>query len=560
MEAAFFSITSEEQVQALLYGLVASLPADQNPYAAITAFLPAGLINYSTPSLKPILLTSSVVAALDILVYIAVWIVRWRRGTYWLFRIARAGGQPYLLFHLSHAWTLLATVMLVVMEGYIWVLYRTVEGALLDNMMLWITLAWLPGVVAQTVTTWTLATMYLVHRQTYSTGQRSRTSWIYSRCTVPVLFCTSMVAYIVSICYFSVVCNRSYTEMVANYNYLTTILAQASAAWSGQVDYSSLDGVASLLFVLVNQAPGLVQSYNRVFFIHGAFAIAVELILVVVACAYVVSLRRSLREFKGSPTALATFSRALRSLMITSVGFVVVTTIIAVDAIWAAAVFTAVFDGGTIAVMAAIVPTLTLVLGCLGVALILLYQTFLSPPTPSPSGSTSGHGSPDPSRLHRLSQHLPFAFNSFKTRAPRPIAVASPYSRPFAVFAVAAEEYDPHVAFGHLARGHSEAIAVSPSDGAPRPFEDLELQPSSPSSAVDLGVDGPGKLESASGHSTPARGLRGVAVSKQLEVTVVELGKVSGWGEPAIEFEDEEKKPGEARGPTESRGSLGDEQ
>ncbi|GAA6013366.1 hypothetical protein JCM10207_000870 [Rhodosporidiobolus poonsookiae] len=102
-----------------------------------------------TTIVTALLCFAGVLAFAQLLLFVSVWIIRWRKKAYWLARWAKVQDSTYLLFHIDNASSLCIEAQLLALQGHIRV----------------------PGVIAQLVVCWTLTTNYIVHRHSYAFTQ-----------------------------------------------------------------------------------------------------------------------------------------------------------------------------------------------------------------------------------------------------------------------------------------------------------------------------------------------------------------------------------------------------
>ncbi|BGP19368.1 hypothetical protein JCM10213_000996 [Rhodosporidiobolus nylandii] len=507
-------VETQEQLEAILQRLAALVPTSQNPYSTLLSQL-ANPVNPKQPrSAVPLLIAASVGAAVAFLAYIVVFVIRWRKGILWIVRLTRARSEPYIVWQFQNAWALAASFMLLTFQGYVWSLYRLNRGALVPDLLYWVTLCWMPGVVALVIACWTITTTYILHRRTYS-GSRTVFPFYYSSRLISATFVSLVVGFVTLLLYYSLASGAQYRSMTNSYTLAAATLTEAEAAWSGTLDPSVLSSVASPLFELIQDAQALVWSFRRAFIVSGTIALGMEVYYLVLALLYIKALRQSLREVQDkSPIGVAVFSKTLHGVVTISFGFLAWTTSIAANGIWVAVLSERVLTSGLYAALSAIIPTLTTVAGALLIAGIMLFQTLTSPPVyftaSSPSRFRSGHPA-----------------------SPRPLAKPGrDLSLHLTAFALAASEPLPSLAYltysdeGHGGHHHHAASL---------PFENLELQPTRESLADSLAST----VHAERGRDRPGGGVGdGIVVNKEQIVTVVEL-REKQWSSALDEGEEE---------------------
>ncbi|GAA5886524.1 hypothetical protein JCM6882_001673 [Rhodosporidiobolus microsporus] len=513
---AFSALKTEEQLAAYLQRMVALVPNGQNPYTIFLSTL-ADTVNPSQPSAAgPLLILASAGSVVALLLYVAVWIIRYRKGTFWLMRFTRAGDERYLLFHYQNAWSVVASLMLLAFQGYVWALYRLNQGKAVDDLLFWVTLCWMPGVVAEIIACWTLTTTYILHRRTCSFGKAAPTPFYSSSLFISVSFSFLIAAYVTVLLYFSVQAGDEYSDMTGAFFETIAVLRTAEKGWTRSVDSNVFATIAAPMFRMLENGRHLVWSFRRCFLINGGFAIGVELLFLLVAITYIRSLKHSLKELAGkSPTGIETFSRTLRGLVAITASFMLYISLVSANAIWVAVLSKKVLTTGVFTLLSAVVPTLTVVAGALLIASVMLYQTLTSPPVYYTSPSAR------PTAVLPISTSRPSTAGSGRN----PSTDLSPH---YVRFALASSEPLPSLAF----LSFSSAAAPHLGNGAravARPFEDLELQPQPSKVSSDAGStlsswrSFRGRERKVSTGSTGGGVREGILVTREQVVSVVEV-------------------------------------
>ncbi|BGP27038.1 hypothetical protein Rt10032_c12g4931 [Rhodotorula toruloides] len=483
---ALAGVKSETQLEILLARWLTLIPANVNPWGYMREQVANLALAKQPKSATIFLILASALAAIAVLLVALVWTIRWRKGSFWLVRLAHTrSGEPYILFHYALAWSACASCMLLAFQGYLWEVYQTQHRRPQPDFMLWVVFCWLPGVVAVIVACWTLTTTYILHIKTYASSNGFCTSSRF----VAGVFLSLIIGHTTSIIPFAYYCNLYYRLMTTHWLDADSLLAYADLQYTS--DPSSVSSatvvhdIAPHLSIVVQSVTSLVYWMRRAFIVFSVWALSLGLLFGTIGLAYIRALRKSLNEFENkSPTASDVFSRTLRNVSVLTAGFFGFVVIVSVNAVWVAALAKQVLTSGRVTELSILVPTLATVAGSLLLAVILLIQSLTAPSVYSSSQTRSF-----PSTQKNLYGNL---------------------SRHYTQFALAASERLPVFGTGSLAE---DALPTE------LPFENLELQASAPhrmrtrsgtGSTAELAQMGGGAVE-------------GITVNRKQEVTVVSL-------------------------------------
>ncbi|BGP10739.1 hypothetical protein JCM10049v2_006631 [Rhodotorula toruloides] len=508
---AIAQVKNEAQLEILLAGSLSLIPAGVNRWGYVREQLADLALTKQPKSATIFLILASALAAIAVLLIALVWTIRWRKGLFWLVRLARIrSGEPYVLFHYAFAWSACASFMLLAFQGYLWEVYQTQHRRPQYDFMLWVVFCWMPGCIAVIVACWTLTTTYILHIKTYASSNDFR--FYSSSRFVAGVFLTLVIGHIASVIPFAYFCNRYYRLMTTHWLDADALLAYAELQYTSNPSSMSsatvVHDIAPHLFIVMQSVTSLIYWMRRAFIVYSAWSLSLGLLFATIGLVYIRALRRSLNDFKNkSPTASDVFSRTLRNVSILTAGFFGFVVIVSANAVWVAALAKQVLTSGRVTELSILVPTLTTIAGSLLLAVILLIQSLTAPSVYSAS----------PTRSFPSAQKNPYGN----------------LSRHYAQFALAASERFPVFGTGTLAE---DALPTEV------PFENLELQ-----AAV------PQRMRTRSGTGSTAefgeRGgaVEGIVVSRKQEVTVVSLPRDEEKDGVVPEWRSEEYSPMEEK-------------
>ncbi|GAA5872408.1 hypothetical protein JCM3774_004512 [Rhodotorula dairenensis] len=481
---ALTGVKNPQQIAGLLSAYLPLLARDGNPYAILRATLRDAVLLPQSAAAKPLYVASSIGAAIDVLLYVAVWVIRLRKNSFWLVRKAQSQDNVYWVAHSSLLYSCLSVLMCLGLQGYAWCVYKLASGIPVPMAMYWVTLAWIPGLLTLVTNCYVMGTTYILHLRSYADQRAPRIGTAYV--LLGTLIATA-VAVLASSLPPAIKSAKAYSDTMLDWMAVDDLLAEAASRYTGTSGATYLEVANSIspqLFDMVQGKQSLYFLLRFTFLLYAAWGISLGIIFCVVGLNYVRALKRSLGEFKDkSPTANLVFSQTLRNLIALLLGFTLFLFVLAINSVWVGILSDQLVDNGTVMQLSSIIPLLAAVLGTSVIALIMLYQALTAP-------TVLVHGSPvRPSTLRRsVSQQ-----NLHKGSD-----LAGHYTR----FALAASEFFP-------------ADADLMVTGAPAaPFEDLELQPASGTGSV--------KSADAVERQQGRGGTAGIAVLRQA-VTVVSL-------------------------------------
>ncbi|GAA5837950.1 hypothetical protein JCM9279_004075 [Rhodotorula babjevae] len=331
------------QAQADLLALLASLGPDDDPYAAVAAYLRDQI--YPTVPYSATCQLYFLAAGLGftaILLLVSFWI-RWRKGGFWILRMQQA---PRMVRpHWSLSWSLLAVVMIMFFEvfiGYAIALYAKKPE---KRFGYWVCVVWGVAWLGGNTAAWSLLASYILHLFA-STGRSvtllAATSNV-SGLAVPVVYWCILIPLVV-------IAGNAYSDMIGQYRIALELLDTASATWSPgeQVNIVSLAPALPLFQRLIAYYVKFQRYFRIVFIFYAVTAVGLVVVLVTVASLYLTSLRRIFKETRHQMASISgpsssirqpqqvQVARTLRSLLLTIIALSFLGTVFTVVAILAA--------------------------------------------------------------------------------------------------------------------------------------------------------------------------------------------------------------------------------
>ncbi|GAA5873763.1 hypothetical protein JCM1840_002066 [Sporobolomyces johnsonii] len=399
-------IRTPEQLLAYIQYLLDSTPPGQNPWATLRVGLALTLAPVHPPSTRPLLITASVICALDTAVFLAVFAIRLRRRTCWLFDIRQVRAQHYLLPHYSNNWALCLTLFLLALQGLIWSTIIMNGGSVLLDFILWKLMPWMAGGVAICAGEWSLLTTYVLHLITYAPHPPRSSGWPFytSAAFINAVGILTPLLHIASVTVFSLLSSHNYRSGVEAYKAVDQQLLIAQDAWNGTFDASIITTTIEPVTIPFQMSWNAFSVwFARTFYLYLAWSSLFLVLFVLIAGLYIRALRKTVQDLskQDRPTTnIATsgverktidpFVRTMKALSWVTVPFVIVCSASVANFAWVAIMSRQVIFDSRINELGSVVPTLIIGAISFPVALVLLRQALL---TPSSSGSHPSHHS-----------------------------------------------------------------------------------------------------------------------------------------------------------------------
>ncbi|GAA5863116.1 hypothetical protein JCM3774_001426 [Rhodotorula dairenensis] len=487
---ALAGVKSEQQIAGLLSAYLPLLARDGNPYGILAKTIRDAVILPQSAVAKPLYILGSVCAAVDVIIFVAAWFIRWRKNLFWLVRKARSQDKMYYLAHSSLPYSFLNVLMCLGLQGYAWCMYNGASGTAVPMSVYWTGLCWVPGILGLVLNCYVMGTAYILHLRSYADKRAPRfaTPWVLLGAGI-----ATAVAMLASCLPAAVYAGQAYSDTMYAAIAIDELLTDAAAlpADSAPTTTAVANLVAPRLWDLLQSKQAIYFRFRLNYLLYAGWAFSLGGLFCVLGLAYVRAVKRSLNEFKDrSPTASAVFSQTVRNLIALLLGFTLFVVVVSVNSIWVGILSREVVDDGPVMELSAIIPLLAAAFGILPMALTMLYQALTA---------TSVCISPSASRASAF----------LRSRSQTQLAKGSDLAAHYTRFALAASEFIPDQA--------GLTLAGEVRDGTPAgPFEDLELQPTNDAESIKS-VDLGGERQQGRGGTA-----EGIAVLRQA-VTVVSL-------------------------------------
>ncbi|KWU44554.1 hypothetical protein RHOSPDRAFT_33881 [Rhodotorula sp. JG-1b] len=485
---ALSGVKSSQQLAGLLSAYIPLLAREGNPYAILRKTIRDVVLLPQSKAAEPLYILGSVGAAVDVLLFVAVWFIRWRKNSFWLVRKATSQDEVYYLAHSSLPYSGLNILMCLGLQGFAWCMYSQAKGIPVPMSIYWTSLCWLPGILGLLLNCYVMGTAYILHLRSYADKRAPRfgSPWVL----LGTLIATA-IAFLASSLPPAVKSAKAYSDTMLDWMAIDEMLGEAASLYAGTASTSSAavaNSVAPRLFELIQRKQRLYHLFRFTYLLYAAWAFLLGGIFCVLGVAYVRAVKRSLNEFKDrSPTASTVFSQTVRNLIALLLGFTLFIVVVSVNSVWVGILSAEVLDNGPVMQLSAIIPLLAAVFGILVIALTMFYQALTAPTVYVPPS---------------LSRTSTFLRSRSQSYLPKESGLAAHFTR----FALAASEFLPDHANLTLAGDVRDG-------GRAGPFEDLELQPANDAESI----------KSVEAGERQNRGkAEGIAVHRQA-VTVVSL-------------------------------------
>ncbi|GAA5820518.1 hypothetical protein JCM11251_003026 [Rhodosporidiobolus azoricus] len=230
-----------DKVMQVVEGALANLTPDQNPWKLVHQ----ALVSEVRPSLEQSFLSqmyaTSALLAVNAIVLALCILVKWRQGSFWVFKTYRGTGGKYIVVHYSSAFTTFMLIFFGLLQPYIWKSVRYAEGHIVEDSALWRTLVWIPGWTAFYFAAWSLCVSHILHKD--SSGRPAR-SFIASAWFVNTLGVLVPVGLILSVALLAWQTQKHWHQAMEKFVELEAILDKYQSTYTGTLDPTAFsDGV-----------------------------------------------------------------------------------------------------------------------------------------------------------------------------------------------------------------------------------------------------------------------------------------------------------------------------
>ncbi|GAA5886493.1 hypothetical protein JCM6882_001655 [Rhodosporidiobolus microsporus] len=465
------ALTSGKSVEELLNIVLDQVPEEENPYTVLRLALLTTLAPEQLPPLRPLLIAVSVLAGIPPLVLAASLIVRWQKGSLWLFRLHRTcDGSRYILPHYLSSWSFFLVILFGVLQGDIWHALGYGPGR---DRVYWMLLIWVPGYTALCFATWTLACAYIIHVKAFTARLTWR--WFYSPWLLNTLGIFVPIAHLAVVVVLSVLTAQHFHHGLDEYMALDRLFGQLEGRWEGgEVDLDTLRGTFPTAQKFLDEWRAFTHWFTTTCWFYGATGLVIGASLVFVAMAYIRALRRHAVSTASVRVARNDFGKTRWWLTVVTCAFALVFTALVANFLWIGALGDKPFTSSKIGLIANVLPFYLLTIPCIPVSIILLLRAFHDPAHASSAGASSSRYKHDlsSSASPAAPLHHILAFSTLNGST----APASRAWHPFSARPTGSSD-------GHGSKCDEKGFVAgdTPTSGA---FENLELQ-------VSIGTDLP---------------------------------------------------------------------
>ncbi|GAA6060926.1 hypothetical protein JCM10212_003834 [Sporobolomyces blumeae] len=288
-------MTAADELTALVNNILANLPEGANPWAAIRAAFTAQVRPDFGNTFLGQLYACSALIALETVALAACMFLKWRQGTYWLFRIRRATGGTYIVPHYSSNWTTFIVLFFSVLQGYLWKTIYFSRGDLVYDSALWRTSVWWAGWIAFYLAAWSLCVSHVLHLDSSGRPARSFVAQAPFMNTFGILLiCGSAV----SIGLLASAAHKKYHSAMTHYRDINNALYALELSYTGTFDVSLFQsGIGfSIAEHFVTDLASFGTYFRWTFIAYLIWTILLEMVLVIAGVLHLRELRATMDE------------------------------------------------------------------------------------------------------------------------------------------------------------------------------------------------------------------------------------------------------------------------
>ncbi|GAA5935003.1 hypothetical protein JCM10213_000616 [Rhodosporidiobolus nylandii] len=355
-------LTSSMNVEEMMQFFLSNLEPGQNPYTLIRHSLVETLQPTPPRYRNALLYGACAINTISPLLLTVGLIIRWRNRSLWLFRL----NERYILPHYVNSWSMFLLAMGVALQGPIWVSLKN-DGR--QKMALWelLTCALISPDPAD-----------CIHLKTFSA--RTIWPWYSSAAFLNTAGIVWPLAHIVVAVVLATRSSRHYEKGLALFFYIYSGLEQAETAWTGDTDVDALRDAVPIGQAFLDEWRGFVHWFTTTCWFYGATGIFMGALLVTFAILYIRALHaQATLATDADCTVYSSFRRTRRWLVVVTVSFACVFTLLISNFMWIAALGDAVFTSRRINTVGVVLPFYLLGLSCIPVFVILLHCAIHDP-------------------------------------------------------------------------------------------------------------------------------------------------------------------------------------
>ncbi|GAA6008217.1 hypothetical protein JCM11491_001932 [Sporobolomyces phaffii] len=291
-------MTAADELTALVNKILSQLPEGANPWTAIRAAFTAQVRpNLGNGFLSQLYVTSTMIA-LSTLFFIASLYIKWRQGTYWLFRTHRGTGGVYIVPHYSSTWITGFVIFFGVLQGYIWRSIDFSKGRLVYDSALWRTLVWYAGWISFYLAAWSLCVSHVLHLDSAGRSARSFFAQAPFMNTIGVLLIAGSAT---SIGVLGGASHLKYHSAMTNYEGIDTALGVLQTTYQGKFDVAAFQAGTgfSIAESFIRDLASFGTYFRWTFISYLIWTILLEIALVGAGVLHLRELRRTMDDMSN---------------------------------------------------------------------------------------------------------------------------------------------------------------------------------------------------------------------------------------------------------------------
>ncbi|GAA5978048.1 hypothetical protein JCM5350_007380 [Sporobolomyces pararoseus] len=291
-------MTAADELTALVNTILAQLPEGANPWAAIRAAFTAQVRpNLGHAFLSQLYATSAIIA-LSTVFFIASLYIKWREGSYWLFRTHRGTGGIFIVPHYSSCWITGFILFFGVLQGYLWKSIYFSRGELVYDSALWRTLVWYAGWISFYLAAWSLCVSHVLHLD--SAGRPSR-AFVAQAPFLNTFGLLVILGSAVSIGILGGCTHIKYHSAMTNYQDIDNALNALQMTYTGKFDVSAFQSGTGFKIAerFIRDLSSFGTYFRWTFISYLIWTLLLEILLVGAGVLHLRELRRTMDELSN---------------------------------------------------------------------------------------------------------------------------------------------------------------------------------------------------------------------------------------------------------------------
>ncbi|GAA5835938.1 hypothetical protein JCM5353_003094 [Sporobolomyces roseus] len=291
-------MTAADELTALVNTILAQLPEGANPWAAIRAAFSAQVRPSLGIGFLAQLYTCSAIIALSNVFFIASLYLKWRQGTYWLFKTHRGRGGVYIVPHYSSCWITCFAIFYGILQGYLWKSIYFSRGDLVYDSALWRTLVWWSGYLAFFLAAWSLCVSHVLH---LDSSDRPAKSFLAQAPFLNTFGILIIVASATSIAILGGASHIKYHSAMENYENIDAALSALEKIYNGKFDVAAFQSGTGFAIAeqFITDLASFGTYFRWTFIAYLIWTLLLEILLVSAGVLHLRELRRTMDELSN---------------------------------------------------------------------------------------------------------------------------------------------------------------------------------------------------------------------------------------------------------------------